>query len=296
MLFSLCFPLYGAYTLQQKGNNLTIYAQHPLSASMSSSLNSLDDRIDALQMQLGIYVDDKAPIWLIDTEAGYQELALGKAQIVEFSEAFYSAAEDRIYLRPLGELKEDYLKVLLHEYIHWYLEKVISNAPLWFHEGMAMHFSGQMGFERYLSFLQLSFMGRKSDLFRLSTAYPEQQADWQLFYLSSSMAVRYMADKQADNWKRFWDWVAYYRNKGQPAEFTNCFILAYDTSLYDFHQDFAKWVRSLRWQYLFWGFNGLLALLLPIVLVLGHRIRRKRLLALPDLPEAAEDEEIGDAE
>jgi len=282
----LLLPLWSAnYALQYKSPNLAVYAGYALEPAVKQTMQRLDARIDDLQMQVGVYVQGRAGIWLVESPKAYQELALGKAPIVEFSEAFYSGSEGRIYLRPFTELKDDYLKTLLHEYLHWYLEQLFSKAPLWFHEGMAMHFSGQMGFDNYLFFLQQGLLGRSSDLYRLSSSYPARQSDWPVFYLSSSLAIRYMSGKHPENWKSFWDLVAYYNRKGEKADFSHCFIMAYRISLYDFHQSYAKWQRKLRWTYLLWGLNAALVLILPWVVVLGYRKRRRLMHAMPDFSD-----------
>jgi hypothetical protein len=286
------FPLFGAeYSMQLRTNNLAVYSVTPPNQEMQNTLQRLDRKIDELQSQLGVYVDERACLWLIKNDSEYSELALGKARIVEFSEAFYDGKDQRIYVRPITISKSDYPGILLHEYLHWYLEKLFKSTPLWFHEGMAMHFSGQMGFDRYLSFLRLSFVGQRSDLFRLSASYPEKQSEWEIFYLSSSMAIRYMSEHYPENWKRFWDIVAYYHRKGDKPDFSNCFITTYNISLFDFHLAFSAWSSKLRWQYLIWGLNAFLAMLLPPIVVLGFLIRRKRRNALPDLPEPEIEDE-----
>lgn len=280
--------LQATYSLQHRTNNLAIYAEEPVSGRMKLGLNKLDERIDKLQSTISIFIDEPAIIYITKDHASYQRLSLGKQKIVEFSDAFYSGQEAAIYIRPAVEIRESFSNTLLHEYLHWYLEKIFSHAPLWFHEGMATHFSGQMGFERYLYFLQQSFLGRSSDLYRMSYNYPEKQEDWQIFYLSSSMAVRFMSENKAKEWKHFWDIVASIHRSGEKAVFADCFGIAYRSSLYDFHIQFAAYVKRLRYQYLFWGLNSLLALLLPLVLILGHRIKRRRMAMLPDLPEPEE--------
>ncbi|MDD2228051.1 MAG: hypothetical protein PHY48_01405 [Candidatus Cloacimonetes bacterium] len=297
----LCFTLFVllilptnlscTYTLQQKTTYLAVYAEEPISAALRQSLSGLDTRIDELQMSLGIYTDDLVPVYLVKDHKSYQSMALGKDKIVEFSEAFYSGSEGSIYIRPLSEIKDSFRKTLVHEYIHWYLESIFIRTPLWFHEGMATHYSGQMGFERYLYFLQESFIGHTSDLFRMSYSYPEKQSDWQIFYLSSSMAIRFMSEKKPEEWKVFWELVANHKRAGEKAVFNDCFALAYRSNLYDFNQQFAAYVKSLRFQYLFWGMNSLIALFLPLAMILTHYKRKKRMALLPDLPEFVDDEE-----
>lgn len=279
------------YPLQLNTNNLSIYAEESVSPSMQKALQRLDKRIDDFQLSLGVYIDTPAPIYLVKNSTGYANLALGKAKIVEFSDAFYSGAEKRIYLRPLSDIRESYINIMLHEYIHWYLEKIFVQTPLWFHEGMAVGLSGQMGFERYVTFLQQSFWGKKVDLFRMSYAYPDKKEDWQIFYLSSSMAVRFMSENKQKQWQRFWELVAQKHRKGEQALFSECFAYAYRVNLYDFHTEFKSYVKHLRFQYLFWSINSVLAILLPFVLILASHYRKKRLNQLPDLPEVEFDPE-----
>ncbi|HNQ39360.1 MAG TPA: hypothetical protein PLJ90_05105 [Candidatus Cloacimonas sp.] len=282
--------LFSSYPLQLKTNNLAIYASEPLSQPLTEMLGKLDDNIDAFQMELGVYLDALAPVYLIESDRSYQTLALGKAKIVEFSDAFYSGKEKRIYVKPLASIQENHRKILLHEYIHWYLEQIFTQTPLWFHEGMATHFSQQMGFEQYLFFLQESFLGKKSDLFRLSYNYPEKKEDWALFYLSSTMAVSYLKEKKNEQWNNFWESVAQQQRKNQQTPFTEYFNRAFQTTFYNFHKEYAGYIKHLRYQYLFWSINALLALLLPVILIIAWRIRKKRLSALPDLPLPEDDE------
>ncbi|MBP9036754.1 MAG: hypothetical protein KBG38_03055 [Candidatus Cloacimonas sp.] len=287
--------LYANYTLQLKTNNLVIYAESPISVPLETMLKSLDDNIDSFQMNIGVYLDLLAPVYLIENNTSYQTLSLGKAKIVEFSDAFYSGSEQRIYVRPLASIQENHRKVLMHEYIHWYLEQIFEQAPLWFHEGMATHYAQQVGFEQFIYYLEQSFLGKKSDLFRLSYSYPEKKEDWSLFYLSSAMAVRYMSEKKPKEWQDFWELAASYKRKKTKASFTDCFVRAYRTTLYDFHKEYSQYTKRLSYQYLFWSFNALLAILLPIILFIAWRIRKKRMAALPDLP-LPEDEIINEDE
>lgn len=297
LLFTMLLTckLTAAYTLQSRTGNLAIYAETPVQARLMENLVKLDERIDKLQMDLGLYTDKQAVLFLVKDHKSYQQLSLGKEKIVEFSEAFYNGSEGRIYIRPPVEMKDSFTNVVMHEYIHWYLEEFFHNTPLWFHEGMATYYSGQMGFERYLYFLQQSFIGNGSDLFRMSYKYPEKQEDWPIFYLSSSMAVRFMREKKAQEWSRFMDYASQAKHRGEKAVFSEGFAFTYRNNAYDFHRQFAAYIKKLRFQYLFWGTNSLVAISLPIVVILGYFRRRRRMAAMPELPEPI-DEEINTEE
>ncbi len=92
ILLCLTGFLFSSYPLQLKTNNLAIYAQNPVSQPLAEMLKAMDENIDSFQMELGVYVDALAPVYLIENNRSYQTLALGKAKIVEFSDAFYSGS------------------------------------------------------------------------------------------------------------------------------------------------------------------------------------------------------------
>lgn len=282
-------PATSSYNLVHKTKYLAFYSPDSLDVAMKKNFDLMDDRIDELQMELSIYVDKRVEVRIVNDHKSYQSLALGKNRIVEFSDAFYSSKEKRIYIRNALEIRESYLKVLMHEYIHWYLENIFTRSPLWFHEGLATQYAGQMGFERYLLFLQHSFFGQQSDLFRMSYTYPKNRSEWDLFYLSSSMAVSYMRQKHEKEWGRFWTIVSDQMLSGQKANFTECFNLAYHRDLFSFHSQFGKHVKSLRIQYLIFSINGLLAMILPFALIIAHVRKRRKMSMLPDLPEPVDD-------
>ena len=285
-------PLSGtSYQLQFKTNNLAVYATQPLPKDIEAVCHQADNKIDDLQMEMGIYLDKLAEVRVVTDKDSYHQLAVGKSKIIEFSDAFYSGKEQRIYIRQRQEISSDYLQVLLHEYVHWYLDRIFTHTPLWFHEGVAVNSSGQMGFEGYLLFLQDSFLGRHSDLFRLSYSYPRNQSEWKLFYLSSAMAVNFMRQEYKQEWQSFWNLVAAKHRLGEKAVFAECFGQAYHQDLFGFHTRFHKHVKNQRILYLVFGFNGLLAVLLPGFLIFAHWRKQRRMRMLPESYEESSQEE-----
>lgn len=104
------------------------------------------------------------------------------------------------------------------------------------------------------------------------------------------MAVSYLKEKKNEQWNNFWESVAQQQRKNQQIPFTEYFNRAFQTTFYNFHKEYAGYIKHLRYQYLFWSINALLALLLPVILIIAWRIRKKRLSALPDLPLPEDDE------
>lgn len=289
ILFCAIFSVLPGYQKLHESPYHELYSTKTVSSSDLALSQALSHKIADLQISLGIYPKDKVKIYIVHGEQEYQKLSLGKAEIVEFSDAFYSGKERVIYIRSQDQIQENYLKILVHEYIHWYLEELFISAPLWFHEGMATYFSGQMGYDRYLLYLRESLINPKSDLFRVGYFYPENRADWPRFYLSSAMAVRYMQDKYPKPWQGFWDIVAAYHHQGQKVRFNEAFVRAYHTSLWDFHQDFERYSKRQGYLYLIVAANSLIFVVLAILMLFAARKRRRRLSSMPDLPAGSED-------
>ncbi len=290
LLFLLCTGALAAeYQVAAFTDNFVVHTADGTFAGQDKFLASLNDRIDALQMSTGVYLDIRAEIYVVASRAEYQKLAQGKNSIVEFSDAFYSSREKRIYIRSADQIWENYGGVIVHEYVHWFLEEILMGAPLWFHEGMATMQGGQLGMDRYLYYVRERFWGNKMDLFQLAYDYPEQRKDWEMYYLSSYFAVKYMQDKDASSWRNFWGYVAANYRQGQKTRFTAALAGAYQTTLYDFNTDFAAASKKQAYIYLIIGINSILFSLLPIVVVIAMLKRRKKMRELPDL-ELPEDE------
>ncbi|MCB5262030.1 MAG: hypothetical protein LHW64_02215 [Candidatus Cloacimonetes bacterium] len=285
LLLCATFSWLMGYQLLHESPYHELYGEKSATAADLDLSRALSQKIADLQITLSIYPKARVKIYIVHGEQEYHKLSLGKAEIVEFSDAFYSGADRAIYIRSQDQILENYLKILVHEYIHWYLEELFISAPLWFHEGMATYFSGQMGYERYLMYLRESLINPKSDLFRIGYFYPENKADWPRFYLGSAMAVRYMQDKHQEQWGRFWNIVAAYHHQEQKVRFSEAFANAYHTSLWDFHQDFERYSKRQGYLYLIVAINSLIFAFLAILMPFAARKRRRRMRNMPDLPD-----------
>ncbi len=276
--------------------NFTIRSVDGKFAGNAEFLGELNRRIDALQMSTGVYLDAKAEIYVVPDRAGYQALASGKNALVEFSDAFYSSQEQRIYIRSSNQIWSNYGGVILHEYTHWYLDQLLMGAPLWFHEGLATQTGNQLGLDRYLYYVRERFWGNKMDLFSLAYQYPQERKDWEMYYLSSFFAVKYMQDSDPQAWRQFWQSVAENAKQGRETRFTSAFGAAYHSNLYAFNLEFAAASKRQAWIYLVIGANSLLFALLPFLVIYGVLRYRKRMQALPDLPLPESEEESPEPE
>ncbi len=288
----LCWGFLAAqYRIDTITDNVVLYTDVSSTRDYSALLNSLEQRIELLQRSTGVYTDQRADIYLVPDRPSYKLLTRGKDSIVEFSEAFYSSSEQRIYVRSHDQVQSGYASILMHEYVHWYLDEIFLGAPLWFHEGMATRYGTDLGWERYPLFIRERFWGNKMDLFELAYRYPEAQRDWELYYLSSYFAVKYMQEKDVELWRRFWGIVSQNHRKGGKTRFISAFSTAYGSSLFQFNQEFSQHTRKMAYLYLVIGVNSFIFMLLPFAVVIAIIRHRRRLRTLPELPEAEEPAE-----
>lgn len=285
LLLLLCCATLGAqYQLAVSTRNFSIHTPDGNYAVSRSFLAQLDTRVDALHMSLGVYLDAAAPVYMVPDSVAYESLTGGQSAIVEFSDAFYSSADQRIYIRGGAPLGTSYGGIILHEYTHWYLDQLLTGAPLWLHEGLATLHGNQLGLDRYYLYVRERFWGRNLDLFSLAYTYPERRQDWELYYLASFFAVKYMRDQEPAAWRAFWAQVDANQRRGVKTRFGPAFRTAYGMDLYAFHQSFADHSRRQAWIYLLTGFGSLLFTALPLLLIWAVLRHRRRLRALPDLP------------
>jgi hypothetical protein len=252
-------------------------------------VRSLQSRISSFQMKLGVYPVTPLEIRILPNRNAYKNFTAGKGRIVENSEAFYSPAERIIYVRSPEQVSTlVYSDVLMHEYIHWFLDETLDNVPLWFHEGMAMYYSGQFGFSTYYNFTRLRFLGFRLSLNDMLNDYPQDKNYWDMFYLTSVFAVQHLDAHRHDDWLAFWNLVGYNysrpsQGKTLKSDFIRVFNISFRQSLYAFSREFDAVQKRYDWQFPFVGVNALILSLLPLVLILAWLRSRRRLQNLPDV-------------
>ena len=245
-------------------------------------------------MGTGVYLDSRADIYVVPDEQSYELLTQGKGRIVEFSSAFYSSLNHRIYIRSADQILSNYSGIIMHEYTHWLLDEILRRAPLWFHEGMATQQGNQLGLDRYYYYIRERFWGNKMDLIKLAENYPQHPADWDLYYITSYYAVQYMKDKDPQAWKDFWEIVSNNYRTGKKTIFSEAFHNAYHMDLWQFNQDFAAYSKRQAYVYIFTGLGTFILILMPFILIYAHIRQRKKMKSLPDIDfpqETTEDED-----
>jgi hypothetical protein len=251
-------------------------------------VKSLHQKINAFQVKLGVYPINPLQIIILPNRQEYRNLTQGKGKIVESSEAFYSPVEHKIYVRSPDQITtEVYDNVLMHEYIHWFLDETLDNVPLWFHEGMAMYYSGQFNFQAYYSFTRYRFMGYKLSLNDMVYQYPADKSYWEMFYLTSVFAINNLEGRHNKEWQDFWNIVGMVYNSSNnkqtmKSDFIKVFNYAFKMSLYAYSKQYDKTLSRYGWQFPLVGINAFIFALLPFVVIFGWLKGRRRMKAMPD--------------
>jgi len=257
----------------------------------------LHQRINAFQMELGVYPISPLYIKILPTRNEYRLLTGDKGKIVESSEAFYSPHERVIYVRSPDQITiEKYDDVLMHEYIHWFLDETLEKVPLWFHEGMAIYYSGQFNFQSYYSFSRYRFMGYRLVLNDMAYKYPVNRSYWEMFYLTSVFAVDNLRAKHNPGWQEFWNRIGFVYNRSVStiavkSDFIEMFNAAFHMSLFAFSTQYDKTLGRYSWQFPLVGINAIIFSLLPFVVVAAWLKSRRKLRRMPETIQTIDDDE-----
>ena len=231
--------------------------------------------IDNFQIRVGMYTDFPLRIVVAANHEDYQNLVRDAGGVLEFSEAHYNRAQQTVYLRHPSDMKQvERLGVtMLHEYIHAYVDHYWRDAPLWFHEGMAVYFTEGVGLERSAQYALAALFGHALTLPEMNE-YPAGAASWEMFYTKSALAVQYLYTRRQE---RFFDlWEEAPRSDGR---FDNALAVATGQTVESFSDELERHLRAqVRWESLLAG-STLAWSLVPLLMLIGwarSQLRNRR--------------------
>ncbi len=256
----------------------------------------MDMYITAFQKQMGVYPDEPVTVILSPNADWYEKHTFGKREIVQQANAFYNKRDRTIILRTkknssgLRGLKQ----VFLHEYIHYYIDSYIANAPLWFHEGMAVYFSGQHNFNREVLFTYSYLFGDRASLMEMRRTYPESKNDWEAFYAVSSLAVKTLYKEQKPGFYKFWYIAEQLKSQGKIVHFSKLFNATFfmTTSAYDKY--FENIQKNTFLGHLFGVLASFVGPLLTVFLIIAYVRKRKEYKLLTKRLDEEEQREESD--
>jgi hypothetical protein len=218
---------------------------------------------------MGFYPDKQLAVVIAPDKTYYNQIARRIGPIGEESQALFTSAHNIVYIRSPRDASafQGIDDTILHEYIHYFISMSFYDAPLWFHEGMAVYFSGQYNWEMGYVLAKSYLMGTAIPL-REMDHYPVNRLEWQSFYAKSAMAVRYLSMQNRDQFTRFWQLSE--RTHSFPTAFYQAFF--HTTVAFDREADDA--IKRQMVGYMILVVSGLVWAALPIVLILGYFRRR----------------------
>jgi len=246
-------------------------------ASDSLLINQTIERfiadVDDFQRKIGQYPDLKVNIVVVDDVEEYLTFARSKSSIIEFSRAFYSHKEGTIYIRDLKDHRNFVIlnQILLHEYIHHFVVHFWKNPPLWFNEGMAVYFSGDLNVDREINFIKNYIMGNSIKLEQMRFRYPKNRIEWESFYAKSGLAVKYLFQKRNHEFINLWE-----RSKKNP-DFNKTFLHTFFMTPRDFSFLFEEYSKKYFTVEILLASTGMIWGILPLILIIGWI--RKRIIA-----------------
>ncbi|MDD3501346.1 MAG: hypothetical protein PHE19_02875 [Candidatus Cloacimonetes bacterium] len=232
--------------------------------------NIFSEQMDKFQRKLKHYPDIHVYIRISPNDKHYQQLIKDRSQVLEFSRGFTDLRTKEIFLknpRSIRSLKT-YSNLIMHEYIHLFIDWHWSDAPLWFHEGMAVYFSEGISFERYVDFMQF-YAYKPTNLIKENPyTYPNNPHFYSAYYFQSAQAVKKLYQ---DNQKRFYELWDY-----KQIPFETAFYTIYQQSSQSFLKQFDQDIKKNFHSGIIFMVISAIWASLPILVVIGN-IRKRRI-------------------
>lgn len=287
LLFLILFNLSGLWAEKVfYGNDLIeVQANQEDEALAQEVMEHLPKLIGQFQMDIGVYPKYKARIYLSHNQQDFKNLVATFGGITEHSNAFYSRQDSVIYIKSFLELgnKENFYQILHHEYIHSFIDYHLKDAPLWFHEGMAIHFSKQFSTNMVYA-LGLDYLsGDIPKIKQMEHHYPEETANLTTFYAKSAMAVEYLYKK--DN-------LAFSEIFTSNPYFNIAFNQSFGFSKEKFYDEFERDFQEKIILNAIYSLGTFVGLIFPIIFIWGWILRVVRRKKNPPPPEDDADDDV----
>ncbi len=251
------------------GTNVVFYCQAKDIKYAHFLLQKTDDKISNFQESMGFYPDKPLAVIIAPDKEYYNHIARKLGSIGEESRALFTSEHNIVYIRSPrdGNSFQGIVYTLLHEYIHYFVSLSYYDAPLWFHEGMAVYFSGQYNWEMGYVLAKSYLLGTAQPLSAMNQ-YPANRLEWQSFYAKSAMAVRYLSMEHREQFTRFW------QLSNRTHSYPTAFYQAFYHTVESFNKEADDAIKRDMIGYMIMVISGLIWAALPIVLVFGYFRKR----------------------
>jgi hypothetical protein len=255
--------------------NINIYSEQPEFAE--DLAKNLSQDIFDFQKKIGKYPEFPINIYIAADKKQFQKWVGENSGIIEHSQAFYNSKSKAIFARNLSEIRSvsRMRKLLLHEYIHAFVRQYWQKGPLWFNEGLAVYFAGELDINREINFVKEYIMGKSVPLWQMKYNYPKQRINVESFYAKSGLAMKYLFNNKRSEFYHLWD------RAEEGKSFESAFLLSFRYTTRDFSAFFEEYSKThfraemlLASTSIIWGFFPIIFLLVIVI----RKIRNRRIL------------------
>ena len=248
-------------------------------------------KITDFQFILKSFPDIEVHIDIAPDRRTYEDWIRGRAVVFENSQGFTDLAQNRIFIKNPVYLRDQraLIQLLMHEYIHLFIHYHWSDAPLWFHEGMAVYFTENLSINRLYQFTTNNAFHSNYLLLRYAYMYPDDRENIEPFYVQATLLIRFIVENNLDALINLFD------ERNRFPRFSDSFQAAFHTSQIDFLGNFEREIQKFFRTNIYIGIILLTWLSFPLLLIIA-RIRKhistKQILEEWDIEDDLNKEEI----
>ncbi len=236
--------------------------------------------IDDFQMTIGAYPDFIAKIYLSHDKNDFKNITNSFGGITEYSNAFYDSGSKKIFIKSYFDVdnRNEFYTILLHEYIHAFIDDSLDKVPLWFHEGMAVYFSQQYSTQMALN-LGIDYLTNDvKRLDKMENNYPVNSLNLSSFYAKSAQAVRFLHKEYPNGLSKMFN---------KKGNFNIVFTSSFNMTKKMFYQKFEKKFTRGVYLNIIYAIVSVLWMVLPVIILIGwYRQSKKRQLVYDEMEDS----------
>ena len=226
--------------------------------------NELSEKIIELQFELMSFKDIPIQINIAPDRVTYDKWVNKNHIFNESIIGFADLTTNEIFIKNPTLLKHNGLiPLLLHEYIHIFINDHWEDVPLWFHEGMALYFSDKMSRVYSLQYLSKNAFHSEYLLLKYAYKYPDNKANLDSYYFQAGLIMRKTFE---DKKHKLLNMMA---NANKFANFSECFRDSFLKSEELFLSDFGNEMDNFYKLNRYLGIMLLSWALFPIILIIA---------------------------
>ena len=290
LIFLCVFSIFNVFLNAQKLNDdyvrhITVNVFSDKDVRYIDNIKSeLSDRIVKFQFEIKSFPDIDIVINVAPDKATYSSWVRGKEKVFENSSAFTNLKTYEIFIKNPTQFSDSrkFINVLLHEYIHIFIDYHFKDAPLWFHEGMANYFSEKQTLNQTFNYVRNNAFNKNYLLIKYAYRYPEQKANIEPYYFQATLIIKRTYEDKMKNFINLF----YYAE--EHSRFSDAFLAAFGKSQEEFLRNFEKEMNNFFKTHFYIGIMLLTWSLFPIFLIIAkikQNRRTKRLLQKWEIEE-----------